>query len=84
MRNRMLRSVLVAAFSAVVALGALGGFSGSKSEVRANTQWPAVAAQSNTQWPSAATQSNTQWPTAPAQSGSTDTTSGYTADGAGS
>jgi hypothetical protein len=80
----MLRSVLVAAFSAVVALGALGGFSGSKSEVRANTQWPAVAAQSNTQWPSAATQSNTQWPTAPAQSGSTDTTSGYTADGAGS
>jgi hypothetical protein len=90
----MLRSVLVAAFSAVVALGALGGFSGSKSEVRANTQWPAVAAQSNTQWPSAATQSNTQWPTAPqgntqwptapVQSGSTDTTSGYTADGAGS
>lgn len=33
MRNRMLRSVLVAAFSAVVALGALAGLSGAKSDV---------------------------------------------------
>ena len=30
MRNRMLRSVLVAAFSAVVALGVLSGFSDAK------------------------------------------------------
>jgi hypothetical protein len=43
MRNKMLRSVLVAAFSAVVALGALGGFSNVKEEVRANTVWPSVA-----------------------------------------
>lgn len=33
MRNRMLRSVLVAAFSAVVALGAFAGLSGAKSDV---------------------------------------------------
>lgn len=33
MRNRMLRSVLVAAFSAVVALGAVAGLSGAKSDV---------------------------------------------------
>ena len=32
MRNRMLRSVLVAAFSAVVAFGALSGLSGAKSD----------------------------------------------------
>ncbi len=31
MRNRMLRSVLVAAFSTVVALGALSGLSGAES-----------------------------------------------------
>ena len=43
MRNRMLRSVLVAAFSAVVALGALSGFSDAKDDVRANTSWPSVA-----------------------------------------
>lgn len=44
MRNKMLRSVLVAAFSAMVAFGALGGFSGTKSDVRADSHWPAAAA----------------------------------------
>ncbi|MEV6000323.1 hypothetical protein AB0M25_13710 [Streptomyces griseomycini] len=66
----MLRSVLVAAFSAVVALGALSGFSDGKDVVRANTQWPSVGAGAagtdNTQWPSvganAAGTDNTQWP----------------------
>ncbi len=43
MRNRMLRSLLVAAFSAVVALGALSGLSNVKDEVRANSSWPSVA-----------------------------------------
>ncbi len=43
MRNRMLRSVLVAAFSAVVALGALSGFSDAKDDVRANSSWPTVS-----------------------------------------
>ncbi|GHA29296.1 hypothetical protein GCM10010303_44870 [Streptomyces purpurascens] len=57
MRNKMLRSVLVAAFSVVAALGALSGFAGEEGENRANTQWPAVAvnvagAADNTQWPS--------------------------------
>lgn len=33
MRKRMLRSVLVAAFSAVVALGTLVGLSGAESDV---------------------------------------------------
>ncbi|NEB00447.1 hypothetical protein [Streptomyces sp. SID13726] len=33
MRNRMLRSVLVAAFSTIVAFGALAGLSGAKSDV---------------------------------------------------
>lgn len=33
MRKRMLRSVLVAAFSTVVALGAFAGLSGAKSDV---------------------------------------------------
>ncbi|MFJ8108893.1 hypothetical protein [Streptomyces sp. NPDC096132] len=32
MRNRLLRSVLVAAFSAVVAFGTLAGLSGAKSD----------------------------------------------------
>ncbi|KAF3469697.1 hypothetical protein GL259_20975 [Streptomyces sp. Tu 3180] len=66
----MLRSVLVAAFSTVVALGAMSGFSDEEDVVRANTQWPAVAADTagtdNTQWPSvganAAGTDNTQWP----------------------
>jgi hypothetical protein len=33
MRNRLLRSVLVAAFSTVVAFGALAGLSGAKGDV---------------------------------------------------
>ncbi|MFE9226497.1 hypothetical protein ACWCQ0_20025 [Streptomyces massasporeus] len=53
----MLRSVLVAAFSAVVALGALSGFSDAKDDVRANSSWPSVAVNSagvadNSSWPS--------------------------------
>ena len=43
MRNRMLRSVLVTAFSAVAALGVLGGFSGGQDDIRANSSWPSVA-----------------------------------------
>ncbi|MEU6177466.1 hypothetical protein [Streptomyces coeruleorubidus] len=35
--------MLVAAFSAAVALGVLGGFSDAKDEVRANSTWPSVA-----------------------------------------
>jgi hypothetical protein len=52
----MLRSVLVAAFSAVVALGALSGFSDAKDDVRANSSWPSVAVNTygaeNSSWPS--------------------------------
>ncbi|MEU3983884.1 hypothetical protein AB0F77_28040 [Streptomyces sp. NPDC026672] len=55
----MLRSVLVAAFSALVAAGALSGFSGAKDEVRANTSWPAIVA-------SPMGEDNTSWPIAPA------------------
>ncbi|WP_330348823.1 hypothetical protein [Streptomyces sp. NBC_00582] len=39
----MLRSVLVAAFSAVVAFGALTGLSGGNSEPQHDTAWSAAA-----------------------------------------
>jgi len=39
MHKRMLRSVLVAAFSAVVAFGALSGLSGAKGDTRADSTW---------------------------------------------
>lgn len=43
MFSKMLRSVLVAAFSVAATLGVLGGFSDAKDEVRANSTWPSVA-----------------------------------------
>jgi hypothetical protein len=54
MRKRMLRSVLVAAFSAVVAFGVVGAqHSGTKSHVQADSHWPAVVAASafDSHWP---------------------------------
>lgn len=59
MRNRMLRSVLVAAFSAVVALGALGGFTETEGTTQANSSWPSVAV-------NAEGTDNSSWPVAPA------------------
>jgi hypothetical protein len=47
MCSRMLRSVLVAAFSVAAALGVLGGFSDVKDDVRANSVWPSVAVNSD-------------------------------------
>ncbi len=41
MRNRMLRSVLGAAFSAVLAAGILVGLSEASGEVQADSAWPA-------------------------------------------
>jgi hypothetical protein len=43
MSKRVLRPVLVAITSAVVALGVLSGLSGVKGDVRADTKWPSVA-----------------------------------------
>ncbi|MEU6140094.1 hypothetical protein ABZ848_06980 [Streptomyces sp. NPDC047081] len=44
MSKRSLRSILVAAFSTVVvAVGVLGGLSGAKGDIRADSRWPAVA-----------------------------------------
>jgi hypothetical protein len=53
MRKRMLRSVLVAAFSAVMAFGALGGHSDVKGDTRADSHWPAVvvAGPDDSHWP---------------------------------
>ncbi|GED85766.1 hypothetical protein TNCT6_28510 [Streptomyces sp. 6-11-2] len=53
MRKTMLRSVLVAAFSAVAVFGALGGHSGAKSDVQADSHWPAVvvAGPPDSHWP---------------------------------
>ncbi|RSS01148.1 hypothetical protein EF917_16205 [Streptomyces sp. WAC00469] len=42
MGKRALRSVLVATFSAVVALAVLGGPSATKSVDRADSKWPAA------------------------------------------
>ncbi|WP_416984376.1 hypothetical protein [Streptomyces sp. T028] len=39
MGKRMLRSVLVAAFSAVVAFGSLGGLPDAKGDMRADSVW---------------------------------------------
>jgi hypothetical protein len=62
MSRKMLRSVLVAAFSAAAAVGLTVGFSGEKSDVRADTSWPVVAAHTavpnDTSWPVAPTQDN--------------------------
>ncbi len=44
MRNKMLRSVLVAIFSAVVAVGTASGLSGAKGDSQAkDSVWPASA-----------------------------------------
>jgi hypothetical protein len=42
MRKRMLRSVLVAAFSAVVAFGTLNGLSTAKGDAQADSRWSVV------------------------------------------
>lgn len=61
MRKRMLRSVLVAAFSAVVAFGTLSGLSGAKSDIRAgDTQWSSVQADAALD-DVVATPGDTQW-----------------------
>lgn len=44
MHKRMLRSVLVAAFSAVVAFGALSGLSTTKSDIAMDSSWSTTAA----------------------------------------
>ncbi|MGW3493878.1 hypothetical protein [Streptomyces sp. NPDC001020] len=59
MRKKMLRSVLVAAFSAVVAVGVWSGFSGAKGDTQANTSWPIVVTGTNGT-------DNTSWPILPA------------------
>ena len=43
MHKRMLRSALVAAFSAAVAFGALGGLSGAKGETAQDSTWKTAA-----------------------------------------
>ncbi|BDH08756.1 hypothetical protein [Streptomyces seoulensis] len=65
MRNRMLRSVLVAAFSTVVAVGTLAGLSGATSahEPGAGGSVTAAGVQ-DTRWDTAPL--DTRWDTAPA------------------
>lgn len=59
MRNKMLRSALVAAFSAVMAFGALSGLSDAKGDARADSVWPAAAA-------TVVITGDSVWPVAPA------------------
>lgn len=61
MRKRMLRSVLVAAFSAVAIFGTLSGLSSANSDIRADTSWPAVAESTTL-----AVALDTSWPVPPA------------------
>jgi hypothetical protein len=44
MRNKVLRSVLVAALSVMATAGVWSGYSEAKGDVRANTTWPSVVA----------------------------------------
>ncbi|GLW49167.1 hypothetical protein Stsp02_48280 [Streptomyces sp. NBRC 14336] len=44
MGKKMLRSVLVAAFSVGVAFGVVGGLSEAKADVRADSVWPSIVA----------------------------------------
>lgn len=62
MGKKMLRSVLVAAFSAVLAFGALSGLSGTKGDIRADSTWPASAK-------AVAIVQDSTWPVAPAGPG---------------
>jgi hypothetical protein len=52
MRKRTLRSVLVAAFSAVVAFGVLSGPAGAKGDVRADSSWGPVVGANSVEWDS--------------------------------
>jgi len=45
MGKKMLRSVLVAAFSVGVAFGVVSGFSEAKGDVLADSVWPPIVAQ---------------------------------------
>lgn len=65
MRKKMLRSVLVAAFSAVVAFGALSDASIAKGDDRADSHWPAAAID-----PQAAGMPDSHWPAPPVDDGS--------------
>lgn len=62
MRNRMLRSILVAAFSTVVAFGVLSGLSETKSDSRADSSWPSkvqtVTTAQDSSWPANAKESS--------------------------
>ncbi|MEW2622780.1 hypothetical protein [Streptomyces sp. NPDC048106] len=86
MGKKMIRSVLVATFSAVVALGVLSGPFGAKSDTQADSKWPSVATldvktevRADSKWPS-----DSKWPTAAESTAATSTTAVDTADGSGS
>ncbi|MFF8729066.1 hypothetical protein ACF073_21590 [Streptomyces sp. NPDC015171] len=62
MRKTMLRSALVAAFSAVAAFGMLNGLSTAKDDARAgDTQWSIVRAGGAGDGDVVATPDDTQW-----------------------
>jgi hypothetical protein len=61
MCKRMLRSVLVAAFSVIAAFGTLNGLSDEKGDVRADSSWPLVAVNSVAE--------DSSWPTSPVDDG---------------
>jgi hypothetical protein len=82
MGKRLLRSILVAAFSVLVTVGALGGLASEKGDARADTTWPMVvsktASASDTTWPTVvaktASPGDTTWPTVAMKPASADDT----------
>ncbi len=62
----MLRSILVAAFSTVVAFGVLSGLSEAKSDSRADSTWPSskttVTIAGDSTWPTSAARDRAEGP----------------------
>ena len=58
MRKKMLRWVLVAAFSAVATFGAVSGLSGTDGDSRADSTWPPLTSHSVVAGDSVAQSSN--------------------------
>ena len=77
MHKRMLRSALVAAFSAVVAFGALSGLAGTKGDARADSTWrnvSAVSAHDSTWLVAAAAPGDSTWVSPASAVGTDDST----------
>ncbi|AKJ11862.1 hypothetical protein ABB07_17990 [Streptomyces incarnatus] len=70
MHKRMLRSALVAAFSAVLAFGVMTGHAGARSDAAQDSSWLVKAAPGDSSWLVKAAPGDSSWViTAPAAQG---------------